>query len=138
MEPITIQTTINAPLEKVWKYWNEPEHIVHWAFASDDWEAPSAENDLRDGGRFKTTMSAKDKSTSFDFTGTYTKVNEHERIHYTMDGNDARKVEVTFETVPEGVRVIETFDPENENPEEMQRAGWQSILNNFKKYVENT
>ncbi len=134
--PITIETTINAPLETVWDYWTKPEHIVNWAFASDDWEAPFAENDVQVGGRFNTQMSAKDKSTSFNFTGTYTMVNNHERIEYTMDGDDHRHVKVEFLEVPGGVHVIETFDPEATNPIEKQRAGWQAILDNFKKYVE--
>lgn len=133
--PITVQTVINAPIEKVWKYWNKPEHIMSWAFASDDWEAPAAENDLRVGGKFKTTMAAKDKSSSFDFTGTYTHVGEHELIEYTMD--DGRKVSVRFETLDgDHTKITETFDPESENSEEMQRSGWQAILDNFKKYVE--
>lgn len=135
MNTITVQTTVNAPIEKVWEYWNAPEHITQWAFASDDWEAPHAENDLREGGKFKTVMAAKDKSARFDFTGTYTVVKEHERIEYDMD-EVGRHVKVEFVAVPEGVRVVETFDPETENSEEMQRSGWQAILDNFKKYVE--
>jgi uncharacterized protein YndB with AHSA1/START domain len=135
--PITVEAIVKAPLTKVWEYWNKPEHIMSWAFASDDWEAPAAVNDLRVGGKFTTTMAAKDKSTSFDFTGTYNMVNEHKLIEYTMDGEDRRHVRVEFIDVPEGVKVIETFDPENENPEEMQRGGWQAILNNFKSYVES-
>jgi uncharacterized protein YndB with AHSA1/START domain len=133
--PITVETTINAPIAKVWEYWNEPDYITHWAFASDDWEAPSAENDLRVGGKFTTTMAAKDKSESFDFSGTYTDVKEHELIEYDMD--DGRHVKIEFSEVPEGVRVTETFDPENENTEELQRSGWQAILENFRKYVES-
>lgn len=133
--PITVSTTINAPVQKVWEYWNLPEHITNWAFASDDWEAPEAENDLREGGKFKTTMAAKDKSRSFDFTGTYTKVGEHEVIEYTID--DGRKVSVHFENTNDGqTKVTETFDPESQNPAEMQQKGWQAILDNFKKYVE--
>lgn len=135
MNPITVQALMNAPIEKVWEFWNEPKHIMNWAFASSDWEAPAAQNDLQVGGKFVTTMAAKDKSASFDFTGVYTKVHNHETIEYTMD--DGRKVSVKFETVPEGVQVTETFDPENENSEEMQRAGWQAILDNFKKYIES-
>jgi uncharacterized protein YndB with AHSA1/START domain len=133
-EPIVIEGIINAPLLKVWEYWNKPEHIVHWAFASDDWEAPAAENDLRVGGTFKTTMAAKDKSASFDLTGTYTVVKEHELIEYDL--YDGRHVKDEFSEIPEGVKVIVTFDPENENPIEMQRGGWQAILDNFKKYTE--
>lgn len=134
--PITIQTTINAPTEKVWECWNKPEHITQWAFASDDWEAPRAENDLRTGGKFTTVMAAKDKSASFDFGGIYTDVKKNELIEYNL--GDSRHVKVLFEETPEGVKITETFDPENQNSEEMQRSGWQAILDNFKKYVENT
>lgn len=133
--PITVETVVKAPISKVWDCWNKPEHIVQWAFASDDWEAPAAENDLSVGGKFKTTMAAKDKSTSFDFTGIYTSVNEHELIEYDMD--DGRHVKVQFVELPDGMKVIETFDPENENSEELQRSGWQAILTNFKNYVES-
>jgi len=132
---ITVQTVVNAPLEKVWKAWTEPEHIVQWAFAQDDWEAPSAENDVRTGGKFKTVMAAKDKSVSFDFTGTYTNVDGHEVIEYDMD--DGRHVSIRFEEVPEGVKITETFEMENENSEEKQRSGWQAILENFKKHAES-
>jgi uncharacterized protein YndB with AHSA1/START domain len=133
---ITIETTVNAPVAKVWQCWNSPEHIRQWAFASDDWEAPYAENDLREGGRFKTTMASKDGNNKFDLMGTYNIVKPNEHIEYIMDGNDQRKVVTQFEDVGGSTRVIETFDMENENSEEMQRGGWQSILNNFKKHVE--
>lgn len=132
---ITIEAIINAPIEKVWKYWNAPEHITKWCHASDDWEAPSAENDVRVGGRFTTVMAVKDKSVSFDFGGEYTEVKEHALLSYIMD--DGRRVSVVFEQTPEGTKVVETFDPENENPEEMQRSGWQSILDSFKRYAES-
>ncbi len=137
MDKITVSVEVNAPIEKVWEYWNQPEHITQWAFASDDWEAPSAENDLREGGKFKTVMAARDKSTSFDFTGTYTKVEDQKLIEYDMDGDDHRHAKVEFEEIPTGTKVTETFDPENINSEEMQRNGWQSILDNFKKCVES-
>ncbi|MBI4136743.1 SRPBCC domain-containing protein [Candidatus Roizmanbacteria bacterium] len=133
--PITVETTINAPMQKVWDYWNKPEHITKWAFADDTWKAPSAENDVRTGGKFKTVMAAKDKSAQFDFTGVYTNVNEHELIEYDMD--DGRHVKVEFAETPEGINVTETFDPENENPEDVQRGGWQAMLDNFKKYAES-
>lgn len=132
--PITVTTLIHAPLTKVWDMWTKPEHITRWAFASDDWEAPSALNDLRVGGRFNTVMAAKDKSAQFDFSGVYSLV-EHGRIEYTMD--DGRKVTITFIENIDGVQLTETFDPESENPVDMQRAGWQAILENFKKYVES-
>ncbi len=132
---ITIQTLVNAPLSKVWDSWTKPEHIVNWAFASDDWEAPAAENDVRIGGHFKTVMSAKDKSAGFDFTGTYTAVKEHELLEYDLD--DGRHVKVEFIQTPEGVKIIESFEAESTNPEELQRAGWQAFLDNFKKYTES-
>ena len=131
---ITVETVIKASMDKVWSYWNEPEHIINWAFASDDWEAPAAENDLRVGGKFKTVMAARDKSASFDFTGEYTQVEEHGLIEYDME--DGRHVRIEFSQEPDGVRITETFDPESENTEEKQREGWQAILDNFKKYVE--
>src|SRR6478672_6011084 len=110
--PITVETTVNAPMSKVWECWNQPEHIKQWAFASDDWEAPASENDLREGGTFKTTMAAKDKSTSFDFGGTYTAVKENELIEYDM--GDQRHVKIEFSETPEGVKITQTFDPEEE------------------------
>ena len=131
---ITIQTTVNAPVEKVWKYWNQPEHITKWAFASDDWHAPKAENDLRVDGSFSTTMAAKDGSFSFDFGGVYTKVENHKIIEYTI--GDGRKVKVEFVAEGNQTKVVETFELESQNPEEMQRGGWQAILDNFKKYTE--
>lgn len=131
---ITVETVVHAPIEQVWDAWTKPEHVVRWAFASDDWEAPAAENDLRVGGTFKTVMAAKDKSTSFDFTGTYTVVTPHERIEYDMD--DGRHVTMRFTIYPDGIRVTETFDPEAENAAELQRSGWQAILDNFKKHAE--
>lgn len=131
---ITIEAVIHAPIEKVWDFWNKPEHIMKWAFASDDWEAPAATNDLRTGGKFSTTMAAKDKSASFEFGGVYSNVQDKELIEYEM--GDGRKVKVQFIQSPESVKIIESFDPEKTNPEEMQRAGWQAILDNFKKYVE--
>lgn len=132
--PITIETTVKAPITTVWDSWNKPEHIVNWAFASDDWEAPSAENDLRVGRKFKTVMAAKDKSTSFDFEGIYSTVSVNKLIEYDME--DGRHVKIEFIELPEGVKIIETFDPESENSREMQRDGWQAILDNFKKHTE--
>ncbi len=133
--PITVSIIVNAPIEKVWDHFTKPEHIIGWAFASDDWEAPEAENDISIGGRFKTVMRAKDGSTSFDFTGSYTEVTPNELISYTMD--DGRHARVRFALATDGVELIETFDPENTNTEEKQRGGWLSILENFKKYTES-
>lgn len=132
---ITVETVVPAPISKIWSYWNEPEHVRQWAFASNDWCAPAATNDLRVGGRFTTRMEAKDGSAGFDFGGTYTAVVPNERIEYTMDGEDRRTVAVTFVPEGDGYRVVETFDAEEVNSLELQRGGWQSILENFKKHV---
>lgn len=133
--PITIETTVHAPIEQVWKAWTTPEHIVQWNAASDDWHTPRAENDLRVGGTFKSRMEAKDGSMGFDFEGAYTAVRDQELIAYKMA--DGRKVEVTFQQVGGSVQVVETFDPETVHPIEMQREGWQSILNAFKRHTES-
>ena len=131
---ITVETNVKAPVEKVWTFWSAPEHITRWCNASDDWHTPRAENDLRQGGQFLTRMEAKDGSFGFDFGGVYDEVKTHERIRYTM--GDGRKVSIRFTSVPEGTRVTETFDPEQTNSLEMQKNGWQAILDNFKKYTE--
>ncbi len=141
MNKIQVEIVVNADLDKVWKFWNEPAHITSWAFASDDWECPHAENNLTVGGKFVTRMSAKDKSFGFDFAGTYTEIKDHEKISYVMSDDihdaEARTCEVTFADMGNGqTKITEVFDAENQNSEEMQRNGWQSILNNFKKAVE--
>ncbi|HSA84515.1 MAG TPA: SRPBCC family protein [Patescibacteria group bacterium] len=133
-QDLTVQTVINAPLEKVWEYYTSPSHITKWAFADDSWEAPHAENDLKIGGKFITRMQAKDGSSGFDFTGEYTQVKEHELIAYTMD--DGRKAAVHFQPKGNAVVVTVTFEMEHENSRELQEQGWQAILNNFKKHVE--
>lgn len=133
---ITVEAVINAPLEKVWAYYTEPAHITRWNAASPDWHCPRAENDLRTGGRFSSRMEARDGSTGFDFSGTYDEVVPDQCIAYTMDGDDARKASVSFAPEGEGTKVWVTFDAETENPVEMQRAGWQSILENFKTHTE--
>jgi uncharacterized protein YndB with AHSA1/START domain len=132
---ITVKTIVTAPMARVWECWIKPEHIDGWAFADPSWGAKAKENDLKVGGTFKTTMFAKDQSASFDFAGRYDNVLENRLIEYTM--SDGRQVKVGFEETPDGVRVTETFDPEQQNPEEMQRSGWQAILDNFKRYVES-
>lgn len=131
---ITVQSIINAPIEKVWQYWTSPEHITQWCNASDDWHAPRAENDVQVGGKFTTRMEAKDRSFGFDFGGVYDEVRLHEYIAYTI--GDGRKVNITFSGNGNETSVTETFEPENQNPLDMQQAGWQAILDNFKKYVE--
>ena len=131
---ITIETTVHAPVENVWKYWTEPNHITKWNSASDDWHTPFSENDLRVGGKFSSRMEAKDGSFGFDFGGVYDEVKLNEFISYTL--GDGRKVEISFIHEENDTKIIQVFDPETENPIEMQRQGWQSILNNFKKYAE--
>ena len=133
--PIIVSTKISASIEKVWSCYTEPAHIVKWNFASDDWESPHAENDVKVGGKFKIEMSAKDKSAGFDFEGVYTNVVEKEILEYEILGG--RKVSVKFQPVTDSVVVVTTFDPEQENSLELQQTGWQAILDNFKKYVES-
>lgn len=134
MSTITVSADINAPLEFVWKLFTLPEHIVRWNAASDDWETTSATNDLRSGGRFRFHMSAKDKSTSFDFGGQYDEVKPLRHIAYSLEDN--RKVSTTFFENRNVVTIVQSFDSETSRTEEQQHAGWQAILNNFKKYVE--
>ena len=132
---ITVEALVKAPIDKVWSSWTDPKHITKWNQASDDWHSPHAENDLRTGGKFKTTMAAKDGSMSFDFEGVYTNVQQHKVIEYAMA--DGRKVSVVFSQSGNQTKVVETFDPESENPIEMQRGGWQAILDSFRKYTES-
>ena len=133
-QQITVQTTVLAPLSKVWKLWTEPEHIMQWNNASPDWHTPSATNDLRTGGTFTSRMEAKDGSFGFDFGGTYSEVIDGQKIAYDM--SDGRKVEILFEEKDGATTVTETFDAESENSPEMQKSGWQSILDTFQKYAE--
>ncbi|MBN8678134.1 MAG: SRPBCC family protein [Chitinophagales bacterium] len=133
--PITVQALVNAPLEKAWACWTDPAHITQWNHASDDWHCPKATNDPRTCGKFSATMAARDGSMSFDFEGTYDEVIPMEKLSYQMP--DGRKVLVTFAEEGSGTVVTETFDPEDMNPLEMQRAGWQAILDNYKKHTES-
>lgn len=133
-QSITVETVVNAPIKKVWESWTLPEHITKWNQASDDWHTPYAENDPRTGGKFKSTMAAKNGSMSFDFEGVYSLVTLHQRIEYAMA--DGRKVKIFFQGSGNETKVTETFDAETENSIELQRGGWQAILNNFKKYTE--
>ncbi len=134
LQPITVAATVNVPVEKAWQVWNEPQHITQWATASPEWHTPRAENDLRTDGSFANRMEAKDGSFGFDFGGTYDEVDEHKTIRYTM--GDGRKVSIGFEGNGNQTTITETFDPENQNPIEMQQQGWQAIMDNFKKYTE--
>jgi uncharacterized protein YndB with AHSA1/START domain len=131
---ITVRATINAPVEKVWEFWTDPKHIVHWNNASDDWHTPLSENDLKVGGRFLSRMEARDGSSGFDFTGQYSKVEHNSQIEYLLD--DGRNVQVTFVSGGNVTIVTEAFEAEQTNSIELQEAGWQAILDNFKKYVE--
>lgn len=132
---LTVETTINAPVEKVWQYWTSPEHITQWCSASDDWHTPTAENDLRTGGKFSSRMEAKDGSMGFDFAGVYDEVRSNDYLEYTM--GDGRKVDITFSAIGNQTKVIENFEAETTNPIEMQQGGWQAIIDNFKKYTES-
>lgn len=131
---ITINATVNAPADKVWNYWTAPEHITKWNNASDDWHSPRAENDVRNGGKFNIRMEAKDESMGFDFAGVYDNVKQNEIIEYTM--GDGRKVTINFKETDGKTKITETFEAEETNPVDMQRTGWQNILDNFKKYTE--
>ncbi|TYP79129.1 SRPBCC family protein [Paenibacillus methanolicus] len=132
---LTVEAIVNKPVEHVWKVWTEPAHIKQWNNASEDWHTPHAENDLRVGGAFSSRMEAKDGSFGFDFGGTYDQVDLHETIAYSL--GDGRKVKISF--VPEGetTKIVESFEAEETNAVEMQQAGWQAILDNFKKYAES-
>jgi uncharacterized protein YndB with AHSA1/START domain len=131
---VVVQATINAPIDKIWEYWTNPGDITRWNHASDDWHSPRAENDLRTGGKFNIRMEARDGSAGFDFWGSYTKVILNKLIEYTM--GDGRKVKIQFVLRDNKTEVIESFETENENSVELQRTGWQAILDNFKKYAE--
>ena len=131
---ITVDATVNAPVEKVWKFWTEPEHIKQWNNASDDWHTPRAENDLRVGGKFLSRMEARDGSFGFDFEGIYDEVEPLSVIAYSM--SDGRQVRTVFEREGDKTKVTTNFDAETQNSIEMQQGGWQAILNNFKKHAE--
>lgn len=131
---ITIEAVVAAPLDKIWRFWSEPQHIIQWNNASDDWHTPKAENDLQVGGKFNFTMAAKDGSVSFDFEGVYSNVQFTKLIEYTI--SDGRSVKISFEPTGDAVKITETFEAENTNSIELQRGGWQAIMDNFKKYAE--
>jgi len=131
---ITIEAVIKAPVKKVWELWTNPEHITKWNYASDDWHTPKAENDLRAGGKFSYRMEAKDGSFGFDFGGVYDEVKPNALIAYTL--GDGRKAKIVFTDKNDETIITEHFEAEGVNPVEMQKNGWQSILNNFKKYAE--
>ena len=135
MKKITVSTIVKSDLDTVWAAWNTPADIMQWNAASEDWHTTASEVDLREGGKFSSRMEAKDGSMGFDFGGIYTKVVEKKCVESQMGD---RSLSVVFREVEGGVEVEETFDAEDENPIEMQRAGWQSILDNFAKHVESS
>lgn len=133
-EPIIIKTRVNSPLNKTWDCYTNPAHITKWNFASPDWHCPSARNDMKVGGVYSARMEAKDGSFGFDFEAVYTNIVAHDTFSYEFGGRTAT---IKFNNHGTETEVIVTFDPEEQNPIEMQRAGWQSILDNFKKYIES-
>ncbi len=131
---ITVEALVNAPVEKVWKCWADPAHITQWNFADPSWHCPSAENDFRVGGKYSARMEARDGSFGFEFWSTYDKIENEKLLELTM--GDGRYWKTTFESKGDATLVTEVFEAEKENPVEMQKGGWQSILNNFKSYTE--
>ena len=131
---ITVETAVKAPLNEVWRVWNNPADIKEWNAPQDDWHTTESAVDLREGGNFKARMEAKDGSGGFDFEGTYTRIEPHKAIEYVM--SDGREVQVEFIERPGEVLVKETIDVETENTPELQRHGWQAILDNFGRHVE--
>jgi len=136
MNQIEVKSTINAPLSQVWEFWTLPNHIVNWNFASNDWHCPKAENNLEIGGEFHYLMEAKDGSFNFDFWGTYVNIEVEKQIEISL--GDGRKMSVLFEFSDDKTIITEKFDPESVNPVELQKAGWQMILDNFKLYIEKS
>lgn len=134
MEKVKVEVEVSQTIDRVWQFWVEPSHIKKWNFAAESWECPEASNNLEVNGRFKVRMSAKDKSSGFDFEGTYTNIEKFKLIEYKMD--DGREVRIEFEDLGSFVRVSEFFDPETVNSIDIQKQGWQAILDNFKKYCE--
>jgi uncharacterized protein YndB with AHSA1/START domain len=131
---ITVQTVVNARLNQVWDAWSNPADIEEWNTAQDDWHTTRSTVDLREGGKFSSRMEARDGSAGFDFEGTYTRIVPRRSIEYQM--SDSREVTVEFRERHDRVHVEVTFDAETENPPELQRQGWQAILDNFARHVE--
>lgn len=134
MNLLTVRATIKAPLNKVWNCWTEAAQVQHWNFASSDWHCPAVSNNLIVCGEFHYTMAAKDNSAQFDFWGTYQVIEINKRIEIVL--GDGRIMKVLFDETQDGIIVTEQFEPENQNPIDLQQAGWQMILDNFKNYVE--
>ena len=133
---ITVTTDIQAPLPVVWARWTRPEHVIHWNFASSDWHCPTAESDFRPGGSFHYTMAARDESFSFVLSGIFDEIVHETSISLQLE--DGRRVVTHFEMVDGKTRVTESFEPESMNPEDLQRQGWQAILDNFRAYAEGS
>jgi uncharacterized protein YndB with AHSA1/START domain len=131
---ITVETVVKAGIETAWDVWNNPEDIKQWNAPSEDWHTTESSVDLREGGRFSSRMEAKDGSAGFDFEGTYNRIVHRKLIEYQM--SDGRDVTVEFKPQAGAVLVRETFDAETENPPEMQRQGWQAILDKFAAHAE--
>lgn len=131
---IKVSATIEADVKKVWDYYTDPKHIVNWNFADPSWHCPNASNDLKVGGEYKARMEAKDGSFGFDFEAIYTKVIEGQEFTYEFGGRTAN---VKFHNRNDQTEIVVVFEPEEDNPIEMQKGGWQAILNNFKTYTEN-
>lgn len=134
-EKITIEVLVQKPIEMAWRFFNDPAFVTQWNHASDDWHSPRTENDLRPGGHFNYRMEAKDGSFGFDFAGTYTQVVEPNLVVYTI--GDGRQVTITFTREGEATRVVETFEAETENSLDLQRQGWQAILDHYKRFAES-
>ena len=131
---ITVEALVKAPLETVWQAWTTPADIMVWNAASDDWHTTASTVDLRPGGVFSSRMEAKDGSFGFDFAGTYTRIEPLSLIEVQFGD---RMMSVAFAETAHGVKVVEVFDAEETNPAEMQRMGWQAILDRFKAHVES-
>ena len=132
---ITVEALVNAPVEKVWQVWTTPYDITKWNSPSPEWHTPRAKHELKVGGNFNYRMEAKDGSLGFDFGGVFDLVNPNQQLNYTMD--DGRKVNISFSAAAGETKIVQTFEAENENSLELQRAGWQGILNSFKNYIES-
>lgn len=134
MDLITVESIIEAPIDMVWDFWTKPEHVMHWNFASNDWHCPKANSDFNVGGEFHYIMAAKDGSVELDFCGTFTIIIDKTFIEIFLE--DGRELNIQFESEGNATKIIETFEPEEVNSIELQKQGWQAILNNFKLYVE--
>ncbi len=135
MDLITVESIIEAPIDMVWDFWTKPEHVMHWNFASNDWHCPRANSDFNIGGEFHYIMAAKDGSVEFDFCGTFTKIIDKTFIEIFLE--DGRELNIQFESEGSSTKIIETFEPEEVNSMELQKQGWQAILDNFKSYTES-